>query len=201
MTRNLVAILRGVTPLEANAVCAAILEAGITQIEVPLKSPDPITSIAAMVREFGARALIGAGTVLTEGQVKEVADTGAKLIVSPNVNPAVIRATKKAGMKSCPGVMTPTEALLAIDAGCDALKLFPGDLLGPSGLKAISVVLPRDMPVFAVGGVRSDNMAEWLAAGASGLGIGGALYRVGDSVETVAVKARALVAAWDEAVA
>jgi 2-dehydro-3-deoxyphosphogalactonate aldolase len=199
MTLNLVAILRGVTPQEALAVGQALVDAGIDRIEVPMNSPDPLESIAALQAAFGGVAKIGAGTVLQVEQVAQVAATGAKLIVSPNCNPAVIRAAKAAGMESFPGVMTPTEAFAAIEAGADVLKLFPGELVGPVGLRAMKAVLPRDMPLYAVGGVTPENMADWLAAGATGFGIGSSIYKPGDSAQVVAGKAQALVAAWKAA--
>ena len=197
MTRNLIAILRGLTPADAESVGQALVDAGITMIEGPLNSPQPLSSIATLQARFGRRARIGAGTVLDVAQVHEVAATGATLIVSPNCDPAVIRASKTAGLTSYPGVMTPTEAFAAIAAGADALKLFPGELIGPVGLRAMRAVLPSDLPLYAVGGVTAQNMAEWRRAGAAGFGIGSALYRPGDSAETVAEKARQIVAAWD----
>lgn len=200
MTRNIVAILRGITPPEAVSVAAALIDAGVTTIEVPLNSPDPLDSIRAMQDRFGDQAKIGAGTVLTVQQVRDVAATGAGLIVSPNCDPAVIAATKQAGLDSFPGVMTPTEAFAALAAGADALKLFPGELVGPVGLKAMGAVIPKTVPLYAVGGVSARNMGEWLAAGATGFGIGSSIYKPGDSAETVAEKARALVAAWDAAI-
>ncbi|WP_052362672.1 2-dehydro-3-deoxy-6-phosphogalactonate aldolase [Falsirhodobacter sp. alg1] len=196
---NLVAILRGLTPAEAVDIGAALVGAGITRIEVPMNSPNPLDSIAALQARFGDRAAIGAGTVLTVAQVSQVAETGARLIVSPNCNVEVIRASKTRGMESFPGVMTPTEAFAAIDAGADALKLFPGDLIGPIGLRAMKAVLPPDMPLYAVGGVTPANMADWLGAGATGFGIGSSIYKPGDSAEVVAGKAEALVAAWKNA--
>lgn len=199
MTLNLVAILRGVTPQEALAVGQALVDAGINRIEVPMNSPEPLESIATLQAAFGGVAKIGAGTVLQVEQVAQVAATGAKLIVSPNCNPAVIRAAKAAGMESFPGVMTPTEAFAAIEAGADVLKLFPGELVGPVGLRAMKAVLPRDMPLYAVGGVTPENMADWLAAGATGFGIGSSIYKPGDSAQVVAGKAQALVAAWKAA--
>ncbi|MBO9456288.1 2-dehydro-3-deoxy-6-phosphogalactonate aldolase [Paracoccus sp. R12_1] len=197
MTRNLIAILRGLTPADAESVGQALVDAGITMIEVPLNSPQPLASIATLQARFGRRARIGAGTVLDIAQVHEVAATGATLIVSPNCDPAVIRASKTAGLTSYPGVMTPSEAFAAIAAGADALKLFPGELIGPVGLRAMRAVLPSDLPLYAVGGVTAQNMAEWRRAGAAGFGIGSALYRPGDSAATVAEKARQIVAAWD----
>lgn len=197
MTRNIVAILRGITPPEAHDVAAALIEAGITTLEVPLNSPDPLISIRSLQADFGDCARIGAGTVLTVQQVHDVAATGARLIVSPNCNPEVIAATKAAGLDSFPGVMTPTEAFAALTAGADALKLFPGELIGPAGLKAMAAVLPPDVPLYAVGGVSPETMSVWRAAGAHGFGIGSSLYRSGDSVEQVRDKARAIVAAWD----
>ncbi|MAN54990.1 MAG: 2-dehydro-3-deoxy-6-phosphogalactonate aldolase [Paracoccus sp.] len=201
MSRPLIAILRGITPTEALPVAGALIEAGVTRIEVPLNSPEPLDSIARMVTAYGSDALIGAGTVLTPGQVREVAATGARLIVSPNCDPAVIAASKAAGMDSFPGVMTPTEAFAALAAGADGLKLFPGELIGPAGLRAMRVVLPPEVPLFAVGGVSADNMADWHRAGAAGYGIGSALYKPGDSAATVAARARELIARFDGACA
>lgn len=197
--RPLIAILRGITPADAPAVARALIGAGITLIEVPLNSPDALTSIAAVQQGLGDQAVFGAGTVLTTDDVARVADTGAGMIVSPNCDPAVIRATRAAGLASYPGIMTPTEAFAAITAGATALKLFPGELIGPKGLRAMRAVLPPDMPLYAVGGVSADNMRDWLDAGAAGFGIGSSLYRPGDDAATVGARAAAIAAAWDAA--
>ncbi|KNG92611.1 2-dehydro-3-deoxy-6-phosphogalactonate aldolase [Pseudaestuariivita atlantica] len=198
MMRNLIAILRGITPPEAVDVCAAIIDAGITTVEVPLNSPDPLDSIAAMARAFGDRAVIGAGTVLTTHAVGQVADAGGRLIVSPDCNPAVIAATKARGLASWPGVFTPTEAFAALAAGADGLKIFPASMMGVSGLKALRAVLPAGTQVYAVGGAGPENFVDW-ATVADGYGIGSALYAPGDSAAQVAEKAAKIVAAYDEA--
>lgn len=191
----LVAILRGIGPDEALPVTAALIQAGIRMIEVPLNSPDPFASIAAMQAEFGERALIGAGTVLDVAGVDTLAATGAKLLVTPNTDPEVIARGVSLGLEAMPGFFTPSEAFAAIRAGARRLKLFPAGALGPSYLKATREVLPKDIGVWAVGGVDAGNAREWLAAGAQGLAVGGSVYRPGDSADTVATKAAALVAA------
>lgn len=191
----LVAVLRGLTPAEAEAAGEALIEAGITIIEVPLSSPDPCQSIARLVRRHGARALIGAGTVLAVDQVTEVARAGGCLIVSPHTNPAVIRASAAAGLVSLPGYFTPSEAFAAIEAGAHALKLFPAEGTSPAVLRAQRAVLPRDLPVLVVGGITPGVIPAWREAGADGFGLGSNLYRPGKPVASLAADARAFVAA------
>ncbi|WP_300585609.1 2-dehydro-3-deoxy-6-phosphogalactonate aldolase [Marivita sp.] len=197
MTRKIIAILRGITPAEAAPITEALIEAGITSIEVPLNSPDPFTSIKQMVDAFGQTALIGAGTVLNPDDVQRLHQIGAGMVVSPDCNPRVIVATKQAGMKSYPGVMTPTECFTALRNGADGLKLFPGSLIGPEGLKAIKAVLPPGTETYAVGGAGPSNFADWRAAGVDGFGIGSALYKPGASVAEIKTRAAEIVAAYD----
>ncbi|MFT5743083.1 MAG: 2-dehydro-3-deoxyphosphogalactonate aldolase [Paracoccaceae bacterium] len=199
MTRNIIAILRGITPPEAAAAASALIDAGITKIEVPLNSPDPFDSIKSMADAHGHHALIGAGTVLSTDDVGRVAQAGGKLIVSPNTDPRVIVATKTAGLQSWPGVMTPTECFAALKNGADGLKIFPGSLLGTDGLRAIRAVLPTGTQVYAVGGAGPENFADWFAASADGFGIGSALYKPGMTVADIAARARDIVAAYDSA--
>lgn len=190
----LVAIIRGVRPDEAEAIGRAIFDAGIRIIEVPLNSPDPLASIRALTAAFGDEALVGAGTVLDPARVAEVKAAGGRIIVSPDSNPAVIAAAAAAGMVSCPGYFTPSEAFAALRAGAHGLKLFPAEGATPAVLKAQRAVLPKELSILVVGGVKPDGMRPWLEAGADGFGLGGGLYAAGQSVEDTRARARAYVA-------
>jgi 2-dehydro-3-deoxyphosphogalactonate aldolase len=189
----LVAIIRGVTPGEAEAIGEAIFEAGIRIIEVPLNSPDPLASIERLAGRFGGSALIGAGTVLDPDDVARVAAAGGRLVVSPNTFPPVIEATAAAGLVSLPGFFTPSEAFRALRAGATGLKLFPAEGAEPAVVKALRAVVPRQVPLLVVGGIHPGNMEPWTAAGADGFGLGSGLYRPGQSAQETAAKARAYV--------
>jgi len=190
----LIAILRGITPDEVVAVGATLIEAGFRIIEIPLNSPQPFESIARLAQATGDTALIGAGTVLTVADVDRVAAAGGRLVVAPNCDTGVIAAARAHGMTVLPGYFTPTEGFAAIAAGAHGLKLFPAEAAGPATLKAQRAVLPRDVPVFVVGGIAPDTMAPWLAAGADGFGIGSSLYTPGRSASDVGDRARAFIA-------
>jgi 2-dehydro-3-deoxyphosphogalactonate aldolase len=190
----LVAILRGVKPDEAEAIAAVIEAAGIGIVEVPLNSPEPIESIRRLARAFGARMLVGAGTVMTPDQVAAIAAVGGRLIVTPHADLNVLGAAKAAGLLACPGFFTPTEAFALLAGGADALKLFPAEAASPAVLKGIRAVLPAGTAVLPVGGIDATNMGPWLKAGAAGFGIGSSIYKPGDSPAVVAAKAVKLLA-------
>jgi 2-dehydro-3-deoxyphosphogalactonate aldolase len=190
----LVAIIRGVTPDEVEAVGEAIWEAGIRIIEVPLNSPDPLESIRRLAGRMGERALVGAGTVLEVAQVQRVREAGGGIIVSPSTYTAVIEATVAAGMVSTPGFFTPSEAFDAIRAGATGLKLFPAEAASPAVVKAQRAVIPKDVPLLVVGGVKPDQMRPWIDAGANGFGLGSGVYAPGRSAEETGMRARAYVA-------
>jgi 2-dehydro-3-deoxyphosphogalactonate aldolase len=191
----LVAVLRGLTPDEVASIGDALVDAGFTLLEVPLNSPDPLASIAAMAKRYAGRAIVGAGTVLSPQDVAAVADAGGALIVSPNTDPAVIRASVERGLISLPGYFTPSEAFAALAAGAHGLKLFPAEGAAPAFLKAQRAVLPKATKVLAVGGITPDTMLQWHAAGADGFGLGSNLYRAGKSAADVARDAAAFVQA------
>ena len=189
----LVAIIRGVTPGEVEAVGEAIFAAGIRIIEVPLNSPNPFESIRRLSEAMGDRALVGAGTVLNVGQVREVERAGGRLIVSPNSNSDVIRASVQAGLVSAPGYFTPSEAFAAIEAGATALKLFPAEAATPALVKAQRAVLPKELALLIVGGVNPETMQPWLAAGANGFGLGSGVFAPGRSAADTGARAKAYV--------
>jgi 2-dehydro-3-deoxyphosphogalactonate aldolase len=191
----LVAILRGVTPDEVGAIGDALVDAGIVIIEVPLNSPHPLQSIERLAKRFAGRALVGAGTVMKTSQVDEIAAAGGTLIVTPHAATDVVRTAKAAGLITMPGFFTTTEAFALLDAGADALKLFPAEVASPSGLKAMRAVLPKATLVLPMGGVDAGNVKQWGHAGANGFGIGSAIYKPGDTAAIVAEKARTLIAA------
>lgn len=196
----LIAILRGITPEEALAHVGAVIEAGFDAVEIPLNSPQWEKSLPAIIDTWGDKALIGAGTVLKPEQVDQLHRMGARLIVTPNIQPEVIRRAVSYGMTVCPGCATASEAFTALDAGAQALKVFPSSAFGPDYIKALKAVLPPEVPVFAVGGVTPENLAQWLNAGCAGAGLGSDLYRAGQPVERTAQQAKAFVKAYREAV-
>jgi 2-dehydro-3-deoxyphosphogalactonate aldolase len=197
LQRRLVAILRGIKPSEALAIGAAVFEAGIHAIEVPLNSPDPFRSIELLAKSLPKPALVGAGTVLTAGRVDDLHNAGGRLLVSPNIDSGVMERAAHHGMVTMPGVFTPTEAFLALSLGASALKFFPASALGTKGISAIKAVLPKDVIVGAVGGVSEKDFADYAKIGVSTFGLGSSLYAPGLSVEAVAGRAVAAVAEWD----
>ena len=195
----LVAILRGVRPDEVEPIGDALVEAGFTLIEVPMNSPDPLGSIGRLARRLEGKAPVGAGTVLTPDQVDAVQQAGGQLIISPNSNLSVIARSAEAGLISMPGYFTPTEAFAAVQAGASALKLFPAEAATPTVLKAQRAVLPKELPVLAVGGINPGNMGPWVAAGADGFGLGSALYKPGGTAAQVREAAQAFIQGWKAA--
>lgn len=194
----LVAILRGIRPEETEAIVSALIETGFEAIEIPLNSPEPFVSIEKAAKLAPANVLIGAGTVLSVENVDRLQDVGGRLLVSPNVEPDVIRRASYHGMLTMPGVFTPTEAFAAIHAGASALKFFPANVMGAEGIKAISAVLPKDIPVGAVGGVSENDFATYRAAGVSCFGLGSSLYKAGLTAAEVRERAQRAVETWDK---
>ena len=199
MNRNIIAILRGVKPKEVLDVVNVIVRAGISQVEVPLNSPNAFESIELIRDEFDGLIQFGAGTVTDIKQVEVLAKIGVNFIVSPNFDPGVVKATKEANILSYPGVITPTECFSALNSGADGLKFFPASLIGEENLIALKAVLPEDIPLFMVGGVGPKNFLSWIKVGATGFGIGSGLYKAGESSEVVSKKAESIVLAYDEA--
>ena len=199
MVKEIIAILRGVTPHEVVGIAEELILSGITKIEVPLNSPNAYESIEILASRFSSEAVIGAGTVLAKNEVSLVWNSGGKMIVSPNVNIDMIKETKKLNMRSYPGVFTATECFEAVQNGSDGLKLFPAFLMGVDGLKALRAVLPPGQSTYAVGGVDPTNFVDWLASGVTGFGIGSYLYKVGDNASAVRKKADEIVSAYDDA--
>ena len=200
MKRPLVAILRGVKPTEADGIVSALIEAGMTAIEIPLNSPEPFRSIATAVKRAPAGVLIGAGTVLSADEVDRLHDAGGRLMVSPNVDVEVLAPATAHGMVTMPGVFSPTEALLAARTGASSLKFFPASVLGAAGITAIRAVLPPDVMIAAVGGVSDQNFAEYVRAGIRAFGLGSSLYKPGMTAADVAIRARVTIEAYDRAV-
>lgn len=192
----LIAILRGVEPQEIESIGEVLFDAGFRVIEIPLNSPNPLASIEKLSTKLGDKALVGAGTVLQPEQISEVREAGGRIIVSPNAKISVIEATIHAGLYSAPGVATPSEGFAALDAGAHTLKLFPAEAIPPGVVKAWRAVVPAEVPLMPVGGINPDNMAEFVAAGASGFGLGSALYKPGMTSDAVAANATAFVKAW-----
>ncbi|MSP75938.1 MAG: 2-dehydro-3-deoxy-6-phosphogalactonate aldolase [Rhodospirillaceae bacterium] len=191
----LIAILRGLKPAEAADIGEVLVEAGFRLIEVPLNSPQPLDSIAALRKRF-PQAMVGAGTVLTVADARDVASAGGELVVAPNFDREVVVETLRLGMVSLPGILTPTEAFAALGAGAHGLKLFPAELASPAVVKALLAVLPQGTPLIPVGGIGAGNLGAWRAAGAAGFGLGSSLYKPGDDAATVRAKAAAIVSAW-----
>ena len=197
LKRGLVAILRGVKPDEVLAIGEVLVAAGFDAIEVPLNSPEPFVSIGRLVKRFGASCLIGAGTVLTAEDVKQLAGVGGRLMVSPNVDEAVLAEVARQGLISMPGVFTPSEAFRALQAGASALKFFPASALGASGIGAVKAVLPKSTVLGAVGGVSDADFTTYAKAGVTVFGLGSSLYKPGATAAEVAERAKAAVTAWD----
>ena len=196
---GIVAILRGVTPDEVIAVSQTLYDAGIRVVEVPLNSPEPFVSIEKLSKTFAGKLVVGAGTVLSVQDVNILKAHGGQISVSPDCNEAVISRAKDLGIEPLPGVFTPTEAFAAIRAGAKHLKLFPAEVASPQTIKAWKAVLPKHVKIYAVGGVTPENMGDWLAAGASGFGIGSSLYKRGMSMANISESAHSLVSAWKRA--
>ena len=190
-----IAILRGIEPDEVESIGEALEQSGVTIVEVPLNSPHPLRSIATLARIFGDRMLVGAGTLTDPAQVAEVARAGGRLIVTPHADLSIVRTAKQAGLFAVPGFFNPTEAFALLKAGADAIKLFPAEVVGPPMLKALRAVLPKDAIVIPVGGIDSESIAAWRAAGAHGFGAGSSIYRPGDDAKAVKQKAKALLEA------
>ncbi|WP_430513788.1 2-dehydro-3-deoxy-6-phosphogalactonate aldolase [Pannonibacter phragmitetus] len=192
----LFAVLRWIPPQDAEDVTGILVEEGFRLIEIPLNSPDPLSSIEKLASRFGGTALIGAGTVMRPEQVSQVVQAGGRLIVMPHADLKVVRAAKDHGLACFPGVATPTEAFAALDAGADGLKVFPAEAISPAVLKAWRAVIAKEIPLMPTGGITPEAMAEWVRAGATGFGTGGNLYAPGRSLEDIRLRARAYVAAW-----